>query len=121
MRTFATAIIALALPTFAVGATSPSGLRGRVLIQPGYPVCKVNRPCVRPAPHLSLVFSRAGRTVARTRTQADGSYRIRLRPGPYAVSSPAGKVGRAGLQPRRVTVPVGRYKRVVFKLDIGLQ
>lgn len=121
MKTLATAVLALALPALAAGATSTSGLRGRVVIQPAYPVCKVNQPCVRPAPYVWLVFSRSGRTVARTKTRADGSYRLGLRPGPYAVSSPSSKIGRPGLQPRRVTVPVGRYKRVVFTLDLGLQ
>ena len=91
------------------------------MIEPGYPVCKVNQPCVRPAPYVRLDFSRNGRIVARTKTAADGSYRIRLRPGAYGVSSPRSKTGDASLQPRRVTVPVGRYKRVIFKLDLGLQ
>ena len=91
------------------------------MIEPGYPLCKVGRPCVRPAPYVRLFFSRSGRIVARTRTAADGSYRIGLRPGTYAVSSPTTKIGDAGLWPRRVTVPAGRYKRVIFKLDLGLQ
>ena len=121
MKTLATAALALALPALAASAISPSGLRGRVLIEPAYPVCKVNRPCGRPAPYLRLVFSRNGRVVARTKTAADGSYRIGLRPGTYAVSSPTSKVGDASLQPRRVTVLAGRYKRVIFKLDLGLQ
>jgi len=121
VKTFVTALLALVLPAVAVGATSPSGLRGRVMIEPGYPVCKVNQPCVRPAPYVRLFFSRSGRIVARTKTAADGSYRIGLRPGTYAVTSPATKVGDAGLWPRRVSVPAGRYKRVIFRLDLGLQ
>ena len=122
MKALATAALVLTLPALATaGSTVTSGLRGRVVIQPGYPVCKVNQPCVRPAPYVWLVFSRGGRTVARAKTRADGSYRIALRPGPYAVSSPSSKRGRPGLQPPRVTVPVGQFKRVVFTLDLGLQ
>jgi hypothetical protein len=120
MKVLATAVLALALPAAAASSTSASGLRGLVLIDPAYPVCKVNEPCTKPAPNVWLVFSRSGRAVARTRTAQDGSYRLRLKPGTYAVSTPARGI-RPTLRPRQVVVPAVRYKRVVFKLDIGIQ
>jgi hypothetical protein len=120
MKLLATAVLALALPAVAAGGTTAGGLRGLVLIDPAYPVCPVNGPCTKPAPNVWLVFSRDGRAVARTRTAQDGTYRIRLKTGTYTVSTQGRKI-RTTLAPRRVVVPAGRYKRVVFKLDIGIQ
>lgn len=120
MKALATTVLALSLSAVAAGGTSQSGLRGVVLIDPAYPVCPDNKPCTKPAKHVWLVFSRSGRTVARTRTGADGSYRIKLRPGTYRVTSPSQIRGRA-LTPPRVAVLAGRYRRVVFRLDVGIQ
>jgi hypothetical protein len=120
MKVLATVVLALALPAVAAGGTTAGGLRGLVLIEPAYPVCKVNEPCTRPAANVWLVFSRSGRAVARTRTAQNGSYRIGLKPGTYAVSTPAKGI-HSTLSPRRVVVAAERYKRVVFKLDIGIQ
>jgi Carboxypeptidase regulatory-like domain len=119
MKLFVTALVAVALPALAAGATPRSGLTGVVLLDPAYPVCEIGRPCTKPAPHVRLVFARGGH-VARTRTSAEGSYRIRLRPGRYVVTVPSG--ARAGsVTPRRVDVPSGRYRRVVFRLDLGIR
>jgi hypothetical protein len=110
--------LVLAVAAFAAttGNSRSSGLHGVVRIDPGTPVCKVGQPCTRPAARVWLVFSRRGKTVARTRTGRDGAYRVALSPGTYNVISP-----RTRLEPTRVAVASGRYKRVVFKLDIGLR
>jgi hypothetical protein len=47
----------------------------------------------------------------------DGSYRVRLGPGTYAVTSP--KV--VSLEPHRVKVRRGRFLRVDFEIDIGIR
>ena len=120
MKLIATAFVALALPVVAASGTSQSGLRGVVLIDPASPVCKVGEPCTRPAARVMLVFLRRGRVVARTRTGADGSYRIRLKPGSYGVR-PAHPLRPRELTPSRVAVSSGRYRRVVFRLDIGIR
>jgi hypothetical protein len=120
----ATALLALALPAAAVSATSPSGLRGVVLIDPAYPVCKAGQPCTRPAENVRLDFSRNGQVVARTRTGDEGVYQVRLAPGTYSVTAPSPspkKVGRRTLFPRRAAVLSGSYRRVVFRLDIGIR
>jgi hypothetical protein len=120
VKFLATAVLALVLPAVAASGTSQSGLRGVVLIDPAYPVCRVGVPCTKPAARVWLRFSRSGRTVARTRTRGDGSYRITLKPGTYRVTSPK-QVRRGGLEPRLVAVLAERYRRVVFRLDIGIQ
>ena len=89
--------LALLLPTAAaVASTAPSGLRGTVVLSPARPVCIEDEPCTKPAARFVRVFSRSGVGVARTTTRADGSYRVRLRPGVYAVRAPAApQIGRA--------------------------
>jgi len=82
------------------------------------PVCRINEPCEEPAPGVKLFFSRSGKVVARTTTDKRGRYRIGLSPGPYSVRTTGfSKVP----QPSRVSVPRGRYKRVVFHIDTGIR
>jgi hypothetical protein len=110
----------LALPAAACGTAPRGGLFGIVRISPARPVCLEGEPCTRPARRVWLVFSRSGREVGRERTGSDGSYRITLPRGAYAVTSPGGVIGR-GLEPQRVSVPAGGYARVDFSLDIGIR
>ena len=83
------------------------------------PVCR-DDDCVVPAADVVLVFSRGGKIVARTTTGPRGGYRIRLRPGRYAVTTAKRTVG-VGLTPRTAVVPRGRVARVDFHLDSGRQ
>ena len=54
-------------------------------------------------------------------SNAEGRYAIPfLTPGTYRVTSPNDGAGR-GLDPSRVTVRRGRYRQVVFKLDVGIR
>ena len=105
----------------ATAARTGTGLYGRVLISPAYPVCQEGVPCTRPAGHVLLRFSRSGRVVATTRTQTNGTYSVALAGGTYAVSTPAPKSGLPSLTPRKATVPRDRYARVIFKLDVGIR
>lgn len=120
MRFLATAVVALAITATAASGAARSGLKGVVLIEPAFPVCRVGQPCTKPARYVLLTFSLRGRVVARTQTGADGSYRITLRPAIYTVAAPKQRAG-SGLLPRRVAVRSGLYRRVVFKLDVGIQ
>jgi hypothetical protein len=109
--------------TLAGAATAPgvaSGLRGIVMRGPTMPVCSDTEPCEEPAAGVVLRFSRANVVVARIKTGSAGGYRVRLRPGRYAVTTTSRRVA-AGLTPRFVRVPSGRVARVHFHLDTGLQ
>jgi hypothetical protein len=87
---------------------------------PTKPVCKVGEPCEKPAAGVALQFKRAGHVVARAKTTLKGTYRVRLRPGAYAVSTvPPRRIG-TGLTPRTVRVPKARMGRRDFHLDTGL-
>jgi len=110
-------LLALSLLLGAGSGVSRSGLRGTVLLDPGYPTCQVGTPCTRPAPHALLTFWRHGRVIAHTHTDGKGRYGIALRPRTYRVSSTSGAV----LKPTRVTVRTNRYRRVTFRLDIGIR
>jgi hypothetical protein len=120
MRFLATAVLTLAVAAAGASGATRSGLKGLVVIDPAFPVCRVGVPCTKPARYVTLTFSLRGRVVASTRTGADGSYRVTLKPGTYAVAVPKQRPG-SGLLPRRVAVRSGLYRRVVFKLDIGIQ
>ncbi len=115
------ALLALALALFLLlGAGSSgtrTGLRGTVLLDPGYPTCQPGTPCTRPAANVPLRFWRHGRVVAHTRTDGSGRYRIALQPRTYRVSSTSGAV----LEPTRITVPTDRYRQVTFRLDTGIR
>jgi hypothetical protein len=116
------AVLALALFFAGAASSAPgSGLHGIVMEGPTKPICREGVPCEKPAAGIVLQFKRAGRVVARVRTTAKGTYRVRLRVGTYSVSTvpprPAGK----GLTPRTVRVPKGRIARRDFHLDTGIQ
>ena len=84
------------------------------------PVCVVDVPCSEPAAKVVLVFSRAGRVVARITTRQDGGYRLALKPGRYSVRTTTRSLG-SGLSPRIVVVARGRVGRVDFDLDTGIR
>ena len=119
MRIFIAIALGLVLSVAVASGASRSGLHGVVLIDPAYPVCKVGVPCTRPAKNVWLVFLRHGHT-ARIRTGDDGRYRITLPAGTYTVASPNHLAGR-GLTPWRVAVRAGVYRRVAFRLDVGIR
>ena len=122
MRVAALLLAALVLPTAGAAALSeePSGLRGVVMRGPTKPVCREGEPCEEPAPGVVLRFSQYSRVVARAKTGPSGGFRVRLRPGRYAVTTAQRSVG-SGLTPRFARVRAGRFVRVDFHLDTGIQ
>src|SRR5438105_14087386 len=84
LATFA-ALAAAVVVSSAGAATSSSGLRGLVMRGPIAPVCVAGQPCSEPAKNVTLVFSRNGQIVRRTKTNDQGRYRVALAPGLYVV------------------------------------
>ena len=113
-------IVALVLLLGSTTAAPVSGLRGFVVLDPSRPVCIEGKPCSAPAPGVVLRFSRNDRVVARTTTRADGTYRIVLAPGRYAVSLPVAH-GPRSIEPRTVRVGAGQLARLDFTIDTGIQ
>ena len=124
MRAFAAGILA-ALTVSAItisstlASTATSGLEGKVMRGLPGPICVTYRSCQTTA-SATLAFWRGGREVARIRTGPAGAYRISLAPGVYTVR-PAFRHPQWRLQPSTARVPVGRYARVNFFIDIGIE
>ena len=112
------AFLAAVLAAFA--ATPATGLYGTVVRGPITPVCRVDEPCDGPA-HVTLVFSRLGKAVARVHTREDGSYRIRLRPGRYSVRTTSTSIFERRTNPSTSTVPRVGYRRADFNIDTGIR
>lgn len=119
-------IAALAAALSPVGGSRPDravprgGLTGLVLRGPTMPACRESVPCDEPAADLTLLFLRDGKLAARTRTSRDGRYRVRLRPGRYAVRTTQPAFGRVP-KPSTVTAPRNRFSRVDFFVDTGIR
>ena len=94
-------------------------LHGTVMRGPIMPVCMVGKPCDAPAAHLTLYFTRAGRTRTVT-TDGTGHYRLRLPAGSYSVTVHQQGLGR-GLEPRAVRVYAERDRRTDFHLETGIR
>jgi hypothetical protein len=110
-----------ALAGSAAGAPLPGGLTGTVTRGPTTPVCKVDEPCEAPAAGFVLSFQRAGAAApVRTRTDAEGRYRVALPAGIYTVAGPARAIGR-GVVPMRVHVRAGHLDRIDFSVDTGIR
>jgi hypothetical protein len=110
-------LLALFLLLGAGSSGTGSGLRGTVLLDPGYPTCRVGTSCTRPAAHALLRFWRHGTVKAHTRADGKGRYRIALPAGRYRVTSANGTM----LEPAHSAVATDRYRRVTFRLDIGIR
>jgi hypothetical protein len=123
MKIFATIVgsaLMLAVGTGAgVSSTTVvrSGLHGVVTRGPVTPVCTAEEPCSEPAAGAVLVFSRRGGDVARSHVQPDGTYRITLPAGIYAVRVASSRP----LEPQAARVIAGRYRHVDFSIDTGIR
>jgi hypothetical protein len=105
--------------TLAVLAVLAAGLHGTVTKGPTQPVCRVGQPCSAPA-QVTLLFRRASRTY-RTRSTAQGVYRITLPAGYYTVTT-AEKLGiTRNIRPQRVHVRAGHQDALNFLIDTGIR
>jgi hypothetical protein len=103
----------------ATGSSVRTGLYGKVTKGPLTPVCMVGTPCNGPASDTTLVFSRDGAVIARTRTRDDGTYRIALRPGRYAVRTVPRMMSPP--EPGAASVPRTGFRHVNFFVDTGIR
>lgn len=106
--------------------TTDSGVTGAVRLGPTCPVESVGEPCDdRPAAGVTVTVSlqvpgdayAAGSVVARTTTDAEGTYRVAVEPGEYVVTADAGM--SCELMDARVAD--GAYARVDIPCDTGIR
>lgn len=114
-------IVALALAQGAQALLLRGTLTGVVKRGPIAPVCVAEQPCDEPAPHVTLLFSRAGAVVAHVVTDRHGRFRVRLRAGVYGVRRPGGTTIARKLAPDRVRVWPGRVVQIEFSIDTGIR
>lgn len=123
MKILATIIGSVLVVAGGAGATASgttvtaSGLHGVVTRGPITPVCIAEQPCSEPASGAVLVFSHGGSEVARSRVRQDGTYRVTLPTGAYAVR-PA---SRRPLDPQTARVIAGRYRHVDFSIETAIR
>lgn len=107
-------------------ARDRSGVTGRVILGPQCPVETLEQPCEdQPAADVPVTVSErvpgesyaAGSPVARTRTRADGSYRVAVPPGEYVVTAEAGM----SCELMDVRVPKEQYARADIPCDTGIR
>ena len=109
-------------PAKPIETTGSSGLEGKVTISPGTNTCKAGSSCLKPAKGFTLEFTQYGHLVARTKTGADGSYRINLSPkGRYVIGVKGGPGVAPTVKPPTGTVEQGQFKHLDIQLDVGIR
>ncbi len=109
----------LALATVRPGG---SGVTGTVTVSPGCPgPVRPGKDCVAPLADAPVqLLNREGKSVAQTRTAADGSFRLQAPAGRYKLHMPI-----ESLYPRCEPVPVqirsGRWTEVKLGCDSGMR
>jgi hypothetical protein len=99
-----------------------SGLEGLVTVGPQCPVVRVGESCPDLPYAATLELRQAGRLVAQFNSDAQGYFRVALRPGSYSLEpqSPAGR-GLPAAGPRPVTVLEGQFLSVAVVYDSGIR
>ena len=108
-------------PTDLLGPEAAQGIDGLVLIGPQCPVQSQRDPCPDLPYEASIdVRTSSGAEVTTVRSDAEGRFRIGLRPGSYVLEPLAGNpFPAAGPQP--VEVEADRYTEVVVSFDTGIR
>jgi hypothetical protein len=71
---------------------------------------------------LTIEFSQYGHLVARTKTGADGSYRINLSSkGRYVIGVKGGPGVAPTVKPPTATIEQGQFKHLDIQLDVGIR
>lgn len=120
MRIAVTLFAGAILAAPACAGEANSGISGLVLRGPTQPVCRVGVPCDEPAPRATLAVTKAGRIVARTRTNEQGRFRVALAPGRYTVITTGARIGQMAPSVS-VRVRTGAYTRVTLHIDTGIR
>ena len=104
-------------------APSGTGIQGLVQSGPTCPVERINSPCPpRPLAATIVVRDAAGHEVARTRSGADGLFKVDVAPGSYTVVGL--NIGSSMLPrpiPTTATVTSGSYVTINVEYDSGIR
>jgi hypothetical protein len=104
-----------------LGPSAPQGIEGVVLIGPQCPVVSLHEPCPDLPYEATIdVRVRGGDSVARVRSDADGTFRIGLRPGAYTLRPESGDPFPIATE-QDVDVTAGEYSEVTVHFDTGIR
>ena len=104
-----------------LGPGAPQGISGKVLIGPQCPVQSLANPCPD-LPYEASIDVRVlgGERIARLRSDAEGIFRIGLRPGSYTLQPESGDPFPIA-QAQNVDVRAGEYSEVTIYFDTGIR
>lgn len=99
-----------------------SGLEGLVTVGPQCPVVREGESCPDLPYAATLELRQAGKLVAQFNSDAQGYFRVTMRPGSYSLE-PQSPVGRAlpAAGPRTVTVLEGQFSSIAVVYDSGIR
>lgn len=100
-------------------AATRSGVTGTVLAGPTCPVETPESPCPDRPVADALVRAKGEGTTTTTRTDAFGMFRLRLRPGLYALEATSDSV--FGCEDERVRVVKRRFTEATINCDTGIR
>jgi hypothetical protein len=126
-RIFAAVMVTLVMAACGTAAApaipSGTGIQGVVQSGPTCPVELINSPCPpRPLAATIVVRDAAGHEVARTRSGADGLFKVDVAPGAYTLVGL--NIGSSMLPrpiPTTATVTSGSYVSVKVEYDSGIR
>ena len=98
-----------------------SGIEGQVLIGPMCPVVQAGTPCPdQPYQATITVRDQNGKQVIQFQTDAQGNFRVGLKPGTYTLA-PESPDGFTHAAEQIVTVTSGQFTRVSVTYDSGIR
>jgi hypothetical protein len=107
--------------TFLLGIDAEQGIIGLVLLGPTCPVQTSDPSCEdRPYSGWLTVTHSSGQKVTRIQSNAEGRFRVGLRPGRYVVTPDSGDPFPRG-EPEDVEVVAGTFSPVTLRLDSGIR
>ena len=104
-----------------VANTTTSGIFGQVFIGPVCPVVQVNNPCPdKPYQATIIVLDSNRNQVTRFQTDAQGNFKIGLKPGTYILAPQSPNVMPSASE-QTVTVTSGLFTQVTITYDSGIR
>ena len=116
MKTFAAAVVLLAVSVGVASASVHPDVKGVVRRGPIKSICKVGDPCTAPAAGITVQALKGGRVVARTTTGEKGRFSFSLAAGYYTIRA----LGR-GAKPKQVHVKTSKLVQLAFMIDTGIR
>jgi hypothetical protein len=125
MRVFglSTVLASIAILTcVCLGSSSDSGVEGIITISPTRPgPLRRDDAVSKPVPDLTFVVQDGEKRVATFTTDAEGRFRLLLKPGHYVVTREGPKSAVGSFGPFEIDVIAGKITKVEWQCDSGMR